>query len=116
MPWRKVCKQFKQLGQFDRSRIIGLLEDGWSKRCILQYIDSRGYTVYNPPAQEGSKTGPREGRHVVRYARTEPTTTIAIWMMEPLSFQKKSHHFKTIRHQRYMIIAFNSKTHRQRLH
>ncbi|GFY10244.1 transposable element Tcb2 transposase [Trichonephila clavipes] len=89
MSLRRFRRQHEQLSQFERERIIGMMEVGWSagrvalqlgnsdcvvRRCWDQWI--RGM-----PRRTGSgrprQTSHRADRHIVRNARVQPTASSA---------------------------------------
>ncbi|GFT85158.1 HTH_Tnp_Tc3_2 domain-containing protein [Trichonephila clavipes] len=89
MPLRRFRRQYEQLSQFERMRIIGLMEAGWSarrvarqlghsdcvvRRCWDQWIREMSFT-----RRQGSgcprQTSRREDRHIVRNARVQPTAS-----------------------------------------
>ncbi|GFT17446.1 transposable element Tcb2 transposase [Trichonephila clavipes] len=57
MPLRRFRRQYEQLSQFEKERIIGMMKAGWSAS----------------PRQ----TSHREDRHIVRNARVQPTASSA---------------------------------------
>ncbi|GFU71520.1 transposable element Tcb2 transposase [Trichonephila clavipes] len=91
MPLRRFRRQYEQLSQFERERIIGMMEAGWStmrvarqlgrsdcvlKRCWKQRIREMSFT-----RSSGSgcprQTGRREDRYIVRNALVQPTASSA---------------------------------------
>ncbi|GFX08354.1 transposable element Tcb2 transposase [Trichonephila clavipes] len=38
MPLRHFRRQYEQLSQFERGRIIGMMEDGWSARRVARQL------------------------------------------------------------------------------
>ena len=88
MPLRRARRQYKQLSQFERGRIVGMMEAGWSarrvarqlgrsdcvvRRCWDQWTEETSFT-----RRPGSgQTSRREDRHIIRNARVEPTASLA---------------------------------------
>ncbi|GFU66727.1 transposable element Tcb2 transposase [Trichonephila clavipes] len=91
MPLRRFRRQYEQMSQFERGRIIGMMEVGWSarrvtrqlgrsdcvvRRCWDQWIREMSFT-----RRQGSgrpqQTSRREDRHIVRNARVQPTASWA---------------------------------------
>ncbi|GFV58117.1 transposable element Tcb2 transposase [Trichonephila clavipes] len=66
MQLRHLRKQYEQLLQFERGRIIGMMEFGWSSSRVARQL-GRSYWV----------TSPREDRHIARNARVQPTASSA---------------------------------------
>ncbi|GFV77702.1 transposable element Tcb2 transposase [Trichonephila clavipes] len=73
MQLRRFRKQYEQLSQFERGRIIGMMEAGWSARqvaCQLEMSFTR---------RQGSgrhlQTSRREDRHIERNACVQPTAS-----------------------------------------
>ncbi|GFW84106.1 transposable element Tcb2 transposase [Trichonephila clavipes] len=62
MPLRRFRKQYEQLSQFERGRIIGMIEAGWLAR---------------PGSGRSRQTSNREDRHIVRNARLQTTASPA---------------------------------------
>ena len=91
MPRRRVRQQFQQLDVFERGRIVGMREAGWSfrriarhtgraditiARCWRQWIEEGTHTRHAGSGRPPRTTG-RENRRIVRHARITPTATIA---------------------------------------
>ncbi|GFU66748.1 transposable element Tcb2 transposase [Trichonephila clavipes] len=91
MPLRRFRRQYEQMSQFERGRIIGMMEVGWSarrvtrqlgrsdcvvRRCWDQWIREMSFT-----RRQGSgrprQTSRREDHHIVRNARVQPTASWA---------------------------------------
>ncbi|GFX22903.1 HTH_Tnp_Tc3_2 domain-containing protein [Trichonephila clavipes] len=71
MPLRRNRRQYEQLADFDRGRIIGLREAGWSNRRIGRHLGRRAIWT----SQE--HTNDREDRAIRRVATSAPTTSLA---------------------------------------
>ncbi|GFU08916.1 transposable element Tcb2 transposase [Trichonephila clavipes] len=91
VPLRRFRRQYEQLSQFERGRIIGLMEAGWSARrvarelgrsvCVVrrywdQWIREMSFTRRSGSGQP-RQTSRREDRHIVRNAREQPTASLA---------------------------------------
>ncbi|GFV38408.1 transposable element Tcb2 transposase [Trichonephila clavipes] len=92
MPLRRFRRQYEQLSQFERGRIIGMREDGWSawrvarqlgrsdcvvRRCWDQWIPERSFTR-RPGSGYPRQTSRREvSVDIVRNARLQPTASSA---------------------------------------
>ncbi|GFX48406.1 uncharacterized protein TNCV_4614021 [Trichonephila clavipes] len=91
MPLRHFRRQNKQLSQFERGRIIGMMEAGWSarrvarqlgrsdcvvRRCWDQWIREMSFTR-RPGSGRPRQTSRREDRHILRNARVQPTASPA---------------------------------------
>ncbi|GFX19479.1 transposable element Tcb2 transposase [Trichonephila clavipes] len=90
MPLRRFRRQYEQLSQFERGRIIGMMEDGWSARrvshqlghsdCVVrcrdQWIREMSFTR-RPGSGHPRRTSHPEDRHIVRNARVQPTASLA---------------------------------------
>ncbi|GFW90072.1 transposable element Tcb2 transposase [Trichonephila clavipes] len=91
MPLRRFQRQYEQLSQFERGRIIGMKEAGWSarrvarqlchsdcvvRRCWDQWIREMSFTR-KPDSGRSRQTSRREDYHIVRNARVEPTVSSA---------------------------------------
>ena len=91
MPRRRVRQQFAQLDAFERGRIIGMREAGWTFRRIARHTGRADVTVarcWRQWIEEGTHTRQagsgrpavttrRANRRIVRQARSNPTATIA---------------------------------------
>ncbi|GFT80927.1 transposon Tf2-6 polyprotein [Trichonephila clavipes] len=91
MPLRRNRRQYEQLTDFDRGRIIGLREAGWSNRCIDRHLGRSDMVVARCWQQwitEGRvyrrggsgrprNTNDREDRAIRRVATSAPTTSLA---------------------------------------
>ncbi|GFW23870.1 transposable element Tcb2 transposase [Trichonephila clavipes] len=82
MPLRRFRRQYEQLSQFERGRIISMMEAGWSARrvarqlghsdCVMrrfgdQWIREMSFTRI-PGSGRPRQTSRREERHIVRNA------------------------------------------------
>ncbi|GFX01651.1 transposable element Tcb2 transposase [Trichonephila clavipes] len=91
MPLRRFCRQYEQLSQFERGRIIGMMEAGWSARrvayqlgrsdcvvrkCLDQWIREMSFTR-RPGSGRPRQTSHQEDCHIVRNAQVQPTTSSA---------------------------------------
>ncbi|GFV02347.1 uncharacterized protein TNCV_855691 [Trichonephila clavipes] len=89
MPLRHFQRLYDQLSQFERRRIIGMMEAGWSartvarqlglsdfvvKRCWDQWIRKMSFTR-RPCSRRLRLTSRREDRHIVRNAREQLTAS-----------------------------------------
>ncbi|GFV99834.1 transposable element Tcb2 transposase [Trichonephila clavipes] len=90
MPLRHFRRQHEQLSQFQRGRIIGMMEAGWSakrvarqlglsdyfmRRCWDQWIREMSFTR-RPGSGRPRQTSRREDLHIVRNARVQPTASL----------------------------------------
>ncbi|GFW63865.1 transposable element Tcb2 transposase [Trichonephila clavipes] len=86
---RRFRRQYEQLSQFERGRIIGMMEAGWSarrvarqfgrsvcvmRRCWDQWIREMSFTR-RPGSGRSRQTSRREDHHIVRNARVQPTAS-----------------------------------------
>ncbi|GFW99110.1 transposable element Tcb2 transposase [Trichonephila clavipes] len=91
MPLRRFLRQYEQLSQFERGRIIGMFEAGWSARrvahqlgrfdCVVrrrrdQWIREMSFTR-RPGPRRPRQTSLRADRHIVRNACVQPTASSA---------------------------------------
>ncbi|GFW59296.1 transposable element Tcb2 transposase [Trichonephila clavipes] len=91
MPLRRFRRQYEQLSQFERGRIIGLMGAGWSarrvarhlghsdcvvRRCWDQWIREMSFTR-KPGSGRPRQTSRREDRHIVRNVHVQPTASSA---------------------------------------
>ncbi|GFY06703.1 transposable element Tcb2 transposase [Trichonephila clavipes] len=91
MPLRRFRRQYDQLWQFERGRIIEMMEAGWSarpvarqlrrsdcvvRRCWNQWIVEISFTR-RPGSGCPRQTSRREDRYIVRNARVRPTASSA---------------------------------------
>ncbi|GFW08993.1 transposable element Tcb2 transposase [Trichonephila clavipes] len=91
MQLHRFRRQYDPLSQFERGRIIGMMEDGWSVRqvarqlgssdCVVrrrwdQWIREMSFT-WRPGSGRPRQTSRREVRHIVRNARVQPTALSA---------------------------------------
>ncbi|GFX94538.1 HTH_Tnp_Tc3_2 domain-containing protein [Trichonephila clavipes] len=91
MPLRRNRRQYEQLADFDRGRIIGLREAGWSNRrigrplgrsdmvvarCWQQWI-TEGRVYRRGGSGRPRNTNDREDRAIRRVATSAPTTSLA---------------------------------------
>ncbi|GFT79807.1 HTH_Tnp_Tc3_2 domain-containing protein [Trichonephila clavipes] len=91
MPLRRNRRQYEQLTDFDRGRIIGLREAGWSNRrigrhlgrsdmvvarCWQQWI-TEGRVYRRRGSGRPRNTNDREDRAIRRVATSAPTTSLA---------------------------------------
>ncbi|GFS84118.1 transposable element Tcb2 transposase [Trichonephila clavipes] len=91
MPLRRFRRQYEQLLQFERERIIGMMEAGWSarrvarqlgrsncavRRCWDQWIREMSFTR-RPDSGHPRQTRHREDHHIVRNAHVQPTASSA---------------------------------------
>ncbi|GFX49099.1 transposable element Tc1 transposase [Trichonephila clavipes] len=91
MPLRRNRRQYEQLTDFDRGRIIGLREAGWSNRrigrhlgrsdmvvarCWQQWI-TEGRVYRRGGSELPRNTNDREDRAIRRVATSAPTTSLA---------------------------------------
>ncbi|GFX25419.1 HTH_Tnp_Tc3_2 domain-containing protein [Trichonephila clavipes] len=91
IPLRRNRRQYEQLTDFDRSRIIGLKEAGWSNRrigrhlgrsdmvvarCWQQWI-TEGRVYRRGGSERPRNTNDREDRAIRRVATSAPTTSLA---------------------------------------
>ncbi|GFX42299.1 transposable element Tcb2 transposase [Trichonephila clavipes] len=91
MPLRRFRRQYEQLSQFERGRIIGMIEDGWSarqiarqlgrsdcivRRCWNQWIREMSFTRRQGPGRP-RQTSRREGHRIVRNPSIQSTASSA---------------------------------------
>ncbi|GFW94419.1 transposable element Tcb2 transposase [Trichonephila clavipes] len=91
MPLRRFRRQYEQLSQFERGRIIGMMEAGWPARRVVRQLGrsdcvvSRGWDQWirkmsftrRPGSGRPRQTSRRKDRHIVRNARVQPTASSA---------------------------------------
>ncbi|KFM75446.1 Transposable element Tcb2 transposase, partial [Stegodyphus mimosarum] len=91
MPLCRVRRQYEQLSQFERGRIVGMMEAGWSARrgarqlgrsdCVVRKCWDQWAREMSCTRRPGSgpprQTSRREDRHIVRNARVQPTASSA---------------------------------------
>ncbi|GFU31668.1 transposable element Tcb2 transposase [Trichonephila clavipes] len=91
MPLRRFRRQYEQLSHFERMRIIGMMEAGWSARrvarplgrsdCVVRRCWDQGIRKMSFTRRPGSghprPTSRRENRHIVRNAHVQPTVSSA---------------------------------------
>ncbi|GFU17546.1 transposable element Tcb2 transposase [Trichonephila clavipes] len=91
MPLCRFRRQYEQLSQFERGRIIGMMEAGWSARRVARQLDRSDCVVrrcWNQWIREISFTrrpgsgrprqiSRREDRHIIRNAHVQPTASSA---------------------------------------
>lgn len=91
MPLRRHRRQYEQLSEFERGRIIGMMEAGWSARRVARQVGRSDFTVRRcwdqwteetsftrrPGSGRPRQTSRREDRHIIRHARVEPTASLA---------------------------------------
>ncbi|GFT03864.1 transposable element Tcb2 transposase [Trichonephila clavipes] len=66
MSLRHFRRQYEQQSQFERERIIGMMEVGWSARRVARQL-----------GRSDCVTSRREDRHIVRNASLHPTASLA---------------------------------------
>ncbi|GFV09766.1 transposable element Tcb2 transposase [Trichonephila clavipes] len=86
MPLCRFLRQYEQLSQFERGRIIGMMEAGWSarrvarqlgpsdcvvRRCWDQWIREMSFTR-RPGSGRPRQTSRLEDRNILRNTRVEP--------------------------------------------
>ncbi|GFV14002.1 transposable element Tcb2 transposase [Trichonephila clavipes] len=91
MPLRRFRRQYEQLSQSKRGRIIGMMQTGWSarrvarqlgrsdcvvRRCWDQWIREMSFTRISGSGRP-RQTSHRENSHTVRNARVQPTASSA---------------------------------------
>ncbi|GFU84250.1 transposable element Tcb2 transposase [Trichonephila clavipes] len=62
MPLCPFGRQYEQLSQFERVRIMGMMEAGWSARRVARQLGHSDCVISR-----------QEDHHIVRNARTQPT-------------------------------------------
>lgn len=91
MPLRRYRRPYRQLNDFERGRIVGMREAGWSYRAIGRHLQRTDTAVQrcwqqwlrqgNCRRNEGSgrprSTNARQDRMIVRQARTAPTVSLS---------------------------------------
>ncbi|GFY15115.1 transposable element Tcb2 transposase [Trichonephila clavipes] len=91
MPIRRFRRQYEQLSQFERGRIIAMMEAGWSarqvarqlgrsycvvRRCWDQWIREMSF-IRRPCSGRPRQTSRREDHHIIRNAHVQPTASSA---------------------------------------
>ncbi|GFW17600.1 uncharacterized protein TNCV_2651581 [Trichonephila clavipes] len=91
MPLRRFRRQYEKLSQFEKERIINMMEPGWSarrvdrklgcsdcvvRRCWNQWIREMSFTR-RPGSGRRRQTSRREDHHIVRNSRVQPTASSA---------------------------------------
>ncbi|GFX58050.1 transposable element Tcb2 transposase [Trichonephila clavipes] len=104
MPLRRFRRQYKKLSQFEKGRIIDMMEAGWSarreacqlglsdcvvRRCWNQWIREMSFTR-RPGSGCLRQISRREERHVIRNARVQPTATSAAQVTPSLGIPESS--------------------------
>ncbi|GFX02658.1 transposable element Tcb2 transposase [Trichonephila clavipes] len=89
MPLRRFLRQYVQLSQFERGRILVMTEARWSarrvarqlgffdcvvRRCWDQWIRETPFTG-RPSSGRPRQTSRREDRHIARNACVQPTSS-----------------------------------------
>ncbi|GFV85523.1 transposable element Tcb2 transposase [Trichonephila clavipes] len=91
MQLRLFRRQYEQLSQFERGRIIVMMEAGWSARRVARQLGSSGCVANRywdqwiqemsftrrPGSGRPQQTSDREVNHIVRNARVRPTDSSA---------------------------------------
>ncbi|GFX87866.1 transposable element Tcb2 transposase [Trichonephila clavipes] len=91
MPLRRFQRQYEQLTQFERRRIICMMEAEWSTRRVARQLDHSDCVVRScwdqwipeisftqrPGSGRLRQTSRREDHNVVRNAHVQPTATSA---------------------------------------
>ncbi|GFX59140.1 transposable element Tcb2 transposase [Trichonephila clavipes] len=90
MPLHRFRRQYEQLSQFERVRIIGMMEAGWTTRRVARQLSHSDCVVrrcWEQWIREMSFTRPGSGRlqqiirqedcHNVRKARVQPSASSA---------------------------------------
>ncbi|GFU39283.1 transposable element Tcb2 transposase [Trichonephila clavipes] len=90
MPLRHFRRQYEQLSQFERGRIIGMIEAGWSRRRVAHQLSHsdcvvrkcRDQCIREMPFTRRPSSGRlwqtnRRGHHIVRKAHVQPTALSA---------------------------------------
>ncbi|GFX37283.1 HTH_Tnp_Tc3_2 domain-containing protein [Trichonephila clavipes] len=110
MPLRRNRRQYEQLTDFDRGRIIGLREAGWSNRRIGRHLGQSDMVVARCWQQwitEGRvyrrggsgrprNTNDREDRAIRRVATSAPTTLLASIQLPSSRHPFKRNHKETM--------------------
>ncbi|GFX73009.1 transposable element Tcb2 transposase [Trichonephila clavipes] len=107
-------RHYDQLSQFQRGRIIGMMEAGWSarrlarqlghsdcvvKRCWDQWIQEISFTR-KPGSGSPRHTSRREDHHIVRNAHVQPTASSAAIQAQVAYSQGAPVSSRTIRRRR----------------
>ncbi|GFV77306.1 HTH_38 domain-containing protein [Trichonephila clavipes] len=71
MPLRRNRRQYEQLTDFDRGRIIGLREAGWSNRRIGRHLGRSDMVVARCWQQWDHRSHPVPSRETIRRRLTE---------------------------------------------
>ncbi|GFT16717.1 transposable element Tcb2 transposase [Trichonephila clavipes] len=78
MPLCRFRRQYEQLPQFERGRIISMLEAGWSARRVTRQLGRSDCVVKTRFRTPSTRTpSHREDRHIIRNARVQPTASCA---------------------------------------
>ncbi|GFX27093.1 HTH_Tnp_Tc3_2 domain-containing protein [Trichonephila clavipes] len=92
MPLRRFRRQYEQLSQFEKGRIFGIKEAGWSARRVARQLSCSDCVVRScwdqwipdtlfirrPVSGRPRLTSFREDHHIVRNARVQPIASSAI--------------------------------------
>ncbi|GFW44133.1 HTH_Tnp_Tc3_2 domain-containing protein [Trichonephila clavipes] len=91
MPLSRFRRHYEQMLQFERGRIIGMMEAGWTsrqvarqlghsncvvRRCWDQWIREMSFTR-RTDSRRPRQTNRREDRHIVRNTRVQPIASSA---------------------------------------
>ncbi|GFW81359.1 transposable element Tcb2 transposase [Trichonephila clavipes] len=97
MPLRHHRSKFKQLPEFEKGRIIGMMEAGWSARriapqvgrsdltkrkCWDQWIEKTSFT-HLPGSLRDRQNRHQEGRYIIRHPHVEPPVLLAALQAAP---------------------------------
>ncbi|GFT27688.1 transposable element Tcb2 transposase [Trichonephila clavipes] len=111
MPLRRFPRQYEQLSQFERGKIIDMMEAGWStgrvdrqlgrsdcvvRKCWDQWIREMSFTRRPGPGRP-RHTSRREDSYIVRNARVQPTYSSATIQAQVTPSSGASVSFRTIR-------------------
>ncbi|GFV98384.1 transposable element Tcb2 transposase [Trichonephila clavipes] len=107
MSLRRLRRQHAQLLQFERGRIIGMMEAGWSvrrvsrqlrrsdcvvRRCWDQWIREISFTR-RPGSGHPRQTSRREDHHIVKRARVRGNWTTSEWNQVVFSDESRLNKF-----------------------
>ncbi|GFY35123.1 transposable element Tcb2 transposase [Trichonephila clavipes] len=91
MPLRRFRRQYEQLSQFEKGRIVGMMDAEWSAKRVARQLDCSDCVVRRywdwwirdmsftriPGSGRHQQISRREDHHIVRNARVQPTASSA---------------------------------------
>ncbi|GFX00740.1 transposable element Tcb1 transposase [Trichonephila clavipes] len=90
MPLRHHRRQYEQLSEFKRGRIIGMIKAEWSARRVASQVCRSDLTIggcwdqwteetsfaWRPDSGRPRQTSCREDRHIIQHAHEIPTASL----------------------------------------